>query len=164
MGHVELLSTATCQNRGAGLRFGSRSRSYCWTMLISLRSLTIRNHDLPKWKCLISFTINFSIQLIAWGTSLQPSSISDNLLHRLKLWQPQLLIVHSMNIQVERRPLVCVLKMNIEVHFVHPLQYIVLLKPLHLSITQEWAALNHTLCGTTLLQSVLFNSHSYSSV
>jgi len=40
---------------------------------------------------------------------------------------------------VERKPQLCFLNMNIEVHFAHPLWYILLRKPLDSSITHQWA-------------------------
>ena len=53
MGHIELLFILSSWILALRLIFGSRLRSSCFIMLISERSWMIRNHGLPKWKCLI---------------------------------------------------------------------------------------------------------------
>jgi len=59
---------------------------------------------------------------------------------------------------VERRQQLCFLKMNIEVHFAHPLWYILLQKPLHSSITHQWAAWYPVRCNAAWIGAPQFRS------
>ena len=121
-GHIELLSVVTSWICALSLSFGSWLRSYCSTMHISPRLLMIKNHCSPEWNCLIWFTTNFCSPPIAWGTSLRHPSFSNLSLRSLYHEHLQLFIVHSLNMPVDRRPQIYFLKMNIEVHFAHPLR------------------------------------------
>jgi len=121
MGHVELLFVFTGWMWALRLSFRSRLKSSCLMMLTSQLSSMIRSHGSLKWKCLIPFTTHFSSLPIAWGASQHHHSISNLLLLRLYCWQPQLIIARCLNTGVERRPQLCCLKMNIEVHLAHPL-------------------------------------------
>ena len=121
IGHVELLFIVIGWMWPLRMSFGSRSMSSYLMMLTSPRSSMIRSHSSHKWKCLISFTTDLSSPPIAWGASQQHHSISNLLLLRLSRWQLQLLIVRCLIMPAERRPPVCFLKMQFEVHLAHPL-------------------------------------------
>jgi len=81
MGHVKQWCGITGWICAPRLSFPSRSRSCCLTMHLSPTLLMTWNHGSPKWKCLISFTINFSSLPVAWGASLRHPSISILSLH-----------------------------------------------------------------------------------
>jgi len=71
--------------------------------------------------------------------------------------------VRCLNIPLERSPQLCILKINIEVHSAHPLWYILLWKPLHLSITHQWAA-SYPSCGAAPLGEARLNLGWCSSI
>jgi len=83
MGHIELLSVVTSWMWALRLTIGSRLRSSFSILLIYPRWSMIWSLGSHEWKCLISFTTNFSSPPIAWGTSQQHHSISNLLLYRL---------------------------------------------------------------------------------
>jgi len=133
---IKLLSGVTGWNYDIILNSESTLRSVCVIIHISWRSSMITNHGSDGWKWLIYCTINFSSLWIAWGDNRQHRS-SFNPSHRryLHLWL-QLFAVCCFSIPLETRLWLCFPKMTMEVYFVLPLWWIVILQnQLHSSIT-----------------------------
>jgi len=119
-GFVELMIWVSASMYTLRLSIESRLRRFHLMMLVSSRSLVIRNHGSPNWKFWNLFIINSFTPSIAWGASLQHSSCFKLSLCRLHHWHPQQFIVCCLNMPLERRIYLCFFKMTIKVDFAHP--------------------------------------------
>jgi len=106
------------------MRSGTELRIQLKEHLFDVAYLSKVVFDKMSWftqrKCLISFTVNFSLWPTPSGASQQHRSRCNFSLRRLYGWSPQLFILRCLTMQVEWRPQLRFLKMNIQVHCVHP--------------------------------------------